>query len=100
MTRLRASGFAGQACAGNDNHAWPQIFLHIDGPLAFRGKPERELVADMAAHLRKVNVLGTEADAIRALCAGPYRLGDVATLAGDALFDAQQQAAADTMARS
>lgn len=97
MTRLRPSGFAGQA--GNDNRR--QIFLHhADGPLVWRARPDSELVADMARRLRAMNALASEADAIRALSSGPYRLGDVAALAGEALYAAQQAGVAETMARS
>jgi hypothetical protein len=54
----------------------------------------------MAADLRRLNVLDSERDAIRALSSLPYRFGDVAVLAEDALFEARQSAVSNTMARS
>jgi hypothetical protein len=78
--------------------AHPQIFRR--DPLAWIGpRSEAEMVEIMAAKLRRMNALGSEADAIRALSSGPFRLGDVAALAGAALFEARQAAVATEMVR-
>jgi hypothetical protein len=79
----------------------PQIFLHIAAPLAWIGpRPKSELISNMAAHLLRLGAMGSEAEAIRALACGPYRLGDVAALAGDALYAARQKALASAMAQA
>jgi hypothetical protein len=56
-----------------------------------------EMVAKMAADLRRLNVMGSERDAIRALTSCGYRMGDVAILAEDALYAARQGAVTKTM---
>lgn len=57
------------------------------------------LVKAMAADLRRLGATDSERSAIRALSAAPYRLGDVAALAEDALFEARQNAVTAEMAR-
>lgn len=57
------------------------------------------LVKAMAADLVRLGAIQDERAAIRALTAAPYRLGDVAALAEDALYEARQAAVAAEMAR-
>lgn len=70
------------------------IFPLIDGPPLPRAvladlSEQRELVTRMAADLRRLDALGGEAEAVRALSACPYRMDDVARFAGQALFEAR-----------
>ena len=53
------------------------------------------LVKRMADDLRRHNALVSERDAIRALSACGYRLGDVAVLASEALLEARKKVVAD-----
>lgn len=48
------------------------------------------LIGRMAADLRRIGATASEADAIRALSACPYRMDAVAALAGEALVEAQR----------
>jgi hypothetical protein len=57
------------------------------------GSDRAHLIDDMAGFLLRRGIVGSEADAVRALSFGPYRLGDVAALAEDALLAAQQSPA-------
>jgi hypothetical protein len=57
------------------------------------------LIKAMAADLHRLGATDSERSAIRALSSAPYRLGDVAALAEDALFEARQNAVAAEMAR-
>lgn len=52
--------------------------------------PRRVLVEQMAADLLRMNALDSEQAAMRALLAGPYRMGDVAILTDEALQRARQ----------
>lgn len=61
---------------------------------------EREVVAAMAATLKKYDAFGSESDAIRCLMFRGFRNGDIVAFADDALFEARQKTVADTMARS
>jgi hypothetical protein len=78
-------------------------FPLIDGPLAPRPlsamTPTERLVAAMASDLVHLGATASERDAIRALTACGYRMGDVALLAEDALIAARQSAVASVMAQ-
>lgn len=75
-------------------------------PLGFDSRPSatRLLIGRMARDIRRLGALDSEAAAVRALSACPYRLLDVAALAGEALSEAQfemrQRAVARTMKAS
>lgn len=58
----------------------------------------QNLIALMAADLVQSGVPATEREAVRILCTN-FRWGDVAALAGDALYAAQQEAVAREMSR-
>lgn len=64
-------------------------FTLIDGPLTAKPTAGAALVLKMAADLRRLGVTSNERDAIRALTSCGYRMGDVAILAEEALFEAQ-----------
>jgi hypothetical protein len=59
----------------------------------------KDIVAAMAAQLRKVGIPETEREAIRILTAHSFRYGDVLALAEDALVAARQQAVTEVMAQ-
>jgi hypothetical protein len=67
-------------------------FPLIDGPLTATPSASAGLILKMAADLRRRGVPADEREAIRALCDCGYRMGDVAILAEDALFEARQSA--------
>lgn len=75
MTLLRSSSFAGRGPANG-----------------------KDIVVAMAEHLCAVGIPETEREAIRILLARGFRYGDVAALAADALYTAQQAALANEMA--
>lgn len=50
----------------------------------------QQLVEKMAADLQRMQATGSERDAMVALLAGPYRMGDVAALTDAALRRATQ----------
>ena len=53
----------------------------------------------MAADLRLKGTIRDEHEAMRVLMTGPYRWGDIVSLAEHALFEARQQPLAKTMGR-
>lgn len=60
---------------------------------------EEALVARMAADLRRLDAFGSEAEAVRALSACPYRMQDIVRFAGQALFAARLETVGHIMAR-
>jgi len=54
----------------------------------------------MAAVLRRHGATACERDAIRCLIGRGFRDSDIAALAGDAMYEARQDAVTSTMARS
>jgi hypothetical protein len=71
----------------------------INGPLTARPSASAALILKMAGDLRRLGVTGSEADAMRALKKCGYRMGDVAILAEDALFEARRGLVASEMAK-
>jgi hypothetical protein len=59
-----------------------------------------DLVARMAADLRRLGIPANEREAVRVLMALPYPWQLVARLAADALFEARQSVVSKTMAKS
>ncbi|CUT12503.1 hypothetical protein BF49_3583 [Bradyrhizobium sp.] len=57
----------------------------------------KDIVAGMAAQLRKDGIPETEREAIRILTARGFRYGDVLALADDALVAARQAAVTEAM---
>jgi hypothetical protein len=76
----------------------PNLTL-IDGPLTAMPTASAGLILKMAADLRRLGATGSERDAIRALTSCGYRMGDVAILAEDALFEARQQTVSREIAK-
>lgn len=79
-------------------------FLLIDGPMLPRAmlaglSAQSDLIARMAADLRRLDALGSEDAAVCALGMCPYRMDDIVRYAGEALFAARLDAVGDIMAR-
>jgi hypothetical protein len=74
-------------------------FHLIDGALMDNTTRRREMVARMAADLIRLDAFRTEGDAVRTLYGGGYGAFNVALLAGEAMFEAQQQVIAGEIAR-
>lgn len=72
--------------------------LRLNGFVSAGPANRKDLIARMAADLMQAGVPATEREAVRMLCTG-FRWSDVAILAGDALYAAQQEAVTREMSR-